>query len=69
MSLDFITDIFKGGEKQPVPEREDPEVTEAARRRRLALARASGRASTILTGPQGVSDQSSLSRSTLGPGG
>lgn len=55
----------------PMPDTNDPAILEAMRRRRAAAAGASGRASTILTGPGGMMQQGSgkdedFSRTVLG---
>lgn len=47
------------------PRRDDPEVTEAARRSKLAAARARGRAATILTGARGLTGDTPSVRKTL----
>ncbi len=47
------------------PRRDDPEVTEAARRTRLAAAQARGRAATILTGARGLTGDAPAVRKTL----
>ncbi|MEO2141044.1 MAG: hypothetical protein ABGX63_02565 [bacterium] len=47
---------------------DDPDVQERAKRLRIAAARRSGRASTILTGPQGVPDDDNISVKQLGAG-
>lgn len=49
----------------PPPTREDPAVEEAARKARIAAARAKGRQSTILTSGQGVADQAPIQTKTL----
>jgi hypothetical protein len=49
--------------KPPTPE--DPDVQEAMERERLAQMRAMGRASTILTGGQGLQDSATTARRTL----
>lgn len=47
------------------PRRDDPEVTDAARRARLAAARSRGRAATILTGARGLTGDAPSVRKTL----
>jgi hypothetical protein len=49
----------------PPPSRDDPAVTEAARRARLAAAQARGRAATILTGARGLTGDAPVVRKTL----
>lgn len=64
-------ELFTGPDiKQPKKPRtataEDQEVIAAAERQAAALRRRRGRASTILTGPTGVTDQPTTKKTTLG---
>lgn len=62
--------LFGGGPSAPpplppLPTPEDPAVKERERRERLAAARRRGRASTIVSGPLGDSDQGPVDRKRL----
>lgn len=51
--------------QQAAPTEEDPEVREAARKQRLAAAKAKGSAGTLLTGGQGVTGDAPVQIKTL----
>ena len=63
--MSVLGDLFKKQKK--LPEDTDPEVEDARRRRRLALANASGRQSTITKGIQPISDINLNSPSLASP--
>ncbi len=50
----------------PAPTRVDPTVTDARRQNRMQAALAAGRASTILTGSQGLAEASNEKKRVLG---